>query len=105
MSATSTAELTPSNIKPSKLKYFTPWTDQTVDLSDLSRVDHLVPHSPVGEIVQDLHIVVQIQPRTHALDDADYKGPTRQHKLNHTKSGLDDLSALEGIDRIELPEV
>ena len=27
---------------------------------------------------------VQIQPREHVLDHADYAGPTRQHELDHT---------------------
>ena len=28
--------------------------------------------------------VAQMQPRKHALDDADYTAPTRQHELDHT---------------------
>ena len=28
--------------------------------------------------------VVQIQPRKHVLDHADYTAPTRQHELDHT---------------------
>ena len=36
--------------------------------------------------VQDLNysIVVQTQPRKHALDRADYTAATRQHELDHT---------------------
>ena len=31
-----------------------------------------------------VYYVVQIQPRNHALDDANYAAPTRQHELDHT---------------------
>ena len=46
--------------------------------------------------MQDLHSVLQIQPRKHVLDGAEYTGPTRQHELDHTRSG--DRSALSGVD-------
>ena len=35
-------------------------------------------------IVQDLHSIVQIQPRKHVLGHADYAAPTRQHELDRT---------------------
>ena len=58
-------------------------------------VDHLVPHPPLLEAVQDLHIV-QIQSREHALDHADFASPARQHELDHTdhtdRSGMDSFS-------------
>ena len=49
-------------------------------------VDHLVPQRPWREVVQGLHIVVQIQPWKHVLaaDHAGYTAPTRQHELDHT---------------------
>ena len=48
-------------------------------------LDHLVPRSPLREGVNDLHqSVVQIQPRKHVLDYADYTRAIRQHELNNT---------------------
>ena len=47
--------------------------------------------------MQDL-CIVQIQPRKHVLDHADYTDATRQHELDHTRLGID-LSAVEYVDR------
>ena len=64
-----------------RFETFPLWTDHFLD--------HLVPHLPVWEVVQDLH---STDP-THetcatAVEHADCTGPTRQHELDHTRSGI-----------------
>ena len=47
-------------------------------------LDDLDPHLPLLEIVRDLFTVVQIQPKKHVLDRAEYTATTRQYELDHT---------------------
>ena len=58
-------------------KHSTARTDQIDDLSDLSTVDHLVPHLPLWEVMQDLHGTTDPTQETRAVvEDAGYTGPT-----------------------------
>ena len=63
----------------------------------LSTVDDLAPHLPLREVVQNLHGTDPTQETCAIADHADYTGPTRQHELDHTRSGID-LSALKDLD-------
>ena len=49
-------------------------------------VYHLVLHPPLRGVVQGLH-KVQAQPRKHVPDGAEFSAPTRQHELDHEKTG------------------
>ena len=46
---------------------------------NISRKDHDLDHD-----IQQMIYIVQIQPRKHELDHADYTAPSRQHDLDHT---------------------
>ena len=53
--------------------------------SSTDQIDHVDPTLPLWDAVQDLSIcILQILPRKHVLDLADYMAPTRQHELDHT---------------------
>ena len=53
-------------------------------------LDHLVPHLPLLEVVQDLHIQYRSNPGNMCQDHAGYTAPTGQNdKLDHTRSGIE----------------
>ena len=61
----------------------------------LRTVDHLAPSLQLGEVVQDLHSTDPTHRRTWAR----LVSPARQHdELDHTRSGMDDLSASKDLD-------
>ena len=51
---------------------------------DLDHVDHLVPHLPLWEDAQDLHVDSTDPTQETLLDREDYTGSNRQHEVDHT---------------------
>ena len=57
--------------------------------SSIMILDHLLPHLPLWEVVQDLHSTDPNQKMCLDLDHADYADPIWQHELDYARSGID----------------